>query len=107
MLPVTPLTPSQVAAVNAAVRLYPWWRRAFISFDQMCNVWFFHGYCDETVSAHAGRAAVRDAWWAVDICDLLDRIEKDHGALAIEGDLERAEMIEQIEDSSGELPHVD
>ena len=102
--PVVPLTPSQVAAVNAAVEKYPYWRRCLIAFDQMCNVIFFGGVPGETISANAGRNAVRDCWWAVWLCDALDYLEKDHGALAIEGDLERAETIVAIEDSSGELP---
>jgi hypothetical protein len=103
MLAVTPLTPEQQAVVDAECACYPWWLRVLISFDQLCNVTFFGGLVGETISAHAGRLAVRNVWWAVWLCDLLDWLETDHGAKACEGDLYRALLVVQAEESSGNL----
>jgi hypothetical protein len=103
MLAVTPLTPEQQAVVDAECAVYPWWRRVLIALDQFINVAVFGGLIGETISAHAGRLAVRNVWWAVWLCDALDLLESDHGAKACCGDLYRALLVVQAEESSGNL----
>src|ERR1035441_6973755 len=104
--PVTPLTLAQQRVVDAEVALYPYWRRALIAFDQFCNVLFFAGLVDETVSAHAGRMAVRGTWRAVWLCNALDYLESNHGAKACAADLYRAMLVIQVEQGSGNLLSV-
>jgi hypothetical protein len=74
-----------------------------IAFDQFINVAVFGGLVGETISAHAGRLAVRNVWWAVRMCDALDLLESNHGSKACCGDLYRALLVVQAEESSGNL----
>ena len=102
--PITPLTPTEEQAVEQEVLAYPYWRRVLIAFDQFCNVAFFCGLVDETISAHAGRSALKGKWWALWLCTALDYLESDHDVKAEAGDEERAEVVVKIEEASPDLP---
>lgn len=102
--PVQPLSPDRLVRDEAEALRHNWFVRRMIALDVLLNVWIFNGRLDETVSAHAGRAAENGKWYGVWACRFLNLFDSDHGAHAIAGDLARAEAIEKTEDESGLLP---
>ena len=56
---------------------------------------------DETISSRSARAAEKGKPWGVAMSKFLDIFQKDHGAKAQAGDLERAKAVEQTELQSG------
>lgn len=54
--------------------------RFLLVLDQMCNVLFWNGSQDETVSSHIGRriAENRATWFDKKLCCLLKRLESNH-----------------------------
>jgi len=106
--PITPLTPAQLALqeAKAAKESYP--IRLLIEIDKCGNVAFLDGASDETISAHLSRMAVEDTGFKRDVgafgSSVLDIFQKDHGAKAQAGDLERAQAAVTLEESDGVLP---
>lgn len=67
-----------------------------VGADQEGNI-ILGGKPDETISAHSARAAAKGnpvgrfmVWW-------LDKLQPNHGKLAEQGDLKRAEDVEETE----------
>lgn len=54
--------------------------RFLLVLDQMCNVLFWNGSQDETVSSHIGRRiqAGNATWFDKRLCCLLKRLEHNH-----------------------------
>jgi hypothetical protein len=54
--------------------------RFLLVFDQMCNVLFWNGSQDETISSHIGRREVAGTatWFDKQICSVLKKIEGNH-----------------------------
>ena len=78
--------------------------KVLVAFDMMCNVAFFGGLPDETISSHAARAGFDGEGWGKLLNHFLDLIQKDHRARAVAGDLTRAEVVEAVERSSRIVP---
>jgi hypothetical protein len=80
-----------------------YFHRDAVAVDQTVNV-FAGGHNDETISARAERG--RDQGHGASkvigtvLSDGLDVIQKDHGQKAEQGDLQRAQTVEQIESES-------
>lgn len=100
--PITPLTPAQTAAEEQQTSKEHYLRRCLVGFDQFVNV-LTDGDPDETISSRAARAAEQGKPWGVALSKLLNEFEPDHGAKAQAGDLERAEAVEHLEESSGAI----
>lgn len=54
--------------------------RLLLVIDQMCNVIFWNGSQDETVSSHIGRRIEKGeaTWFDKKLCCFLKRLEKNH-----------------------------
>lgn len=54
--------------------------RLLLVCDQMCNVIFWNGSQDETVSSHIGRRIKKGeaTWFDKKLCCFLKRLEKNH-----------------------------
>ena len=54
--------------------------RFLLVLDQMCNVLFWNGSQDETVSSHIGRRISENkaTWFDKKLCCLLKRLESNH-----------------------------
>lgn len=54
--------------------------RFLLVLDQMCNVIFWNGSQDETVSSHIGRRIEKGeaTWFDKKLCCFLKRLEKNH-----------------------------
>ena len=76
-----------------------YFHRVLVAFDQFVNA-LFRGRPDETISARAYRAALEGKLWGRILNAGLDLIQKDHGAKAAAGDLERATSISTTEDET-------
>ena len=59
--------------------------RFLLVLDQMCNVVFWNGSQDETVSSHIGRRIENGTatWFDKRLCCLLKRLEKNHCNLSV------------------------
>lgn len=59
--------------------------RFLLVLDQMCNVIFWNGSQDETVSSHIGRRIENGAatWFDKRLCCLLKRLENNHCSLSV------------------------
>jgi hypothetical protein len=99
---ITPLNPAQVALQEqqAATENYP--RRVLIGLDMFANT-LTNGHPSETISSRAARAATEGKWWGRTLSKALDKLQPDHGAKAECGDVERAVIVEHLEESSGTL----
>lgn len=100
--PITPLTPSQAQAQEAQAAKEGYVHRDLVAFDQGANV-LLGGKPDETISSRAARADEKGKLWGRVLSRFLDFFQKDHGAKAQAGDVERAEAVEKIEEESGGL----
>jgi hypothetical protein len=72
-----------------------------VAGDMFLNVaflWWAGGVPDETISAHAGRMQKREGW-ARGLSWLLDKIQSHHVEEAIQGDEQRAETVETLEEN--------
>jgi hypothetical protein len=67
-----------------------------VAEDQAANV-VLGGAPDETISSRSQRAADRGNELGKIVSDGLDLLQANHGHLAEQGDLERAETVEQLE----------
>ena len=72
--------------------------RCLVAIDICANVIVFKGRQGETISAHAYRAALANKTWGQVLNGALSLIQKDHGAKAAAGDLERAMSIAATEE---------
>lgn len=54
--------------------------RVLLVLDQLCNVIFWNGSQDETVSSHIGRRIEKGeaTWFDKKLCCFLKRLEKNH-----------------------------
>jgi hypothetical protein len=102
--PITPITAQQEQKDFVEVRREHYLRRCLIAFDIFCNVVFFFGDEDETISSHSARAATQGKRWGIVLSWFLDLFQRDHGAHAVAGDEARALDIEQVEETSGVIP---
>ena len=98
--PITPLTAAQTAQQETQAAHEAYIHRLLVGFDQFMNV-VTDGDPDETISSRAARAAEKGKPWGVAMSRFLDVFQKDHGAKAQAGDLERAEAVANDELQSG------
>lgn len=70
--------------------------RVLVAFDIFVNV-LFRGREDETISARSYRAYLEGKLWGRAMNAFLNFFQKDHGAKAAAGDLERSQSIERTE----------
>lgn len=73
--------------------------RVLVAFDQFANV-VFRGRPDETISARSYRAALEGKTWGKVLNYLLNLLQKNHGADAAAGDLERSQSISSTENKT-------
>ena len=102
--PITPITAQEVQQDFQDVRREHYFRRCLIAFDIFCNVVFFFGDEDETISSHSARAATQGKLWGIVMSRFLDLFQTDHGAHAVARDEARALNIEHVEETSGVIP---
>lgn len=100
---ITPLTPDQEKLYEKQASQEGWFHRVWVALDMFVNV-LFKGNPDETISSRSARAATEGKTWGVILSNLLDLIQKDHGAKAEAGDVERTKEVQYLEDHSGDLP---
>ncbi len=102
--PITPLTPNQVAVQEREVAREGFVERSLVAIDE-CADTMLGGPPDETISTRAAIDAEdgRGISKAVGkiVSEGLDLFQKDHGAKAAAGDLERAQAEQKIVRSSG------
>ena len=92
--PITPLTPQETTAAEANAGHESWIRRVLAQGDIFLNV-LRGGPNDVTISTSAALAAEHGSHIGGIVSELLDKFQKDHGAKAAAGDMERAEQAEQ------------
>jgi hypothetical protein len=85
-----------VTAAKTSAASDKYLHRVLVAFDIFVNV-IFRGRMDETISARSYRAALQGKLWGRILNGALNIIQKNHGALAAAGDLERATSIESTE----------
>ncbi len=85
-----PWVPGDVPAAEARAAAEAWPHRVLVVFDIFLNVVVLRGQQDETLSAHAWRAASEGKAWGKAMNAWLGLIQPNHGPLAASGDLERA-----------------
>lgn len=73
--------------------------KLLVGIDMLGNV-VTGGNLDETISARSQRAAQRGDLWGEFMVKWLDWLQKNHGVLAEQGDLKRAETVESIEEKA-------
>lgn len=95
-----PLTPEEIAALEARAEKEGWIHRDVVSLDQFANVVFFKGLPDETMSSHFQRMADNGNFFGKAMSAWLDVIQKRHGQQAQAGDIARATTVEQTEEKS-------
>jgi len=105
--PITPLTPAQLTLAEQQTAGEGYLRKAAIGLDQFVNV-LTGGLPDETISSRATRWDTEDRGLrhvaGREMSKFLDLFQKDHGAEAEAGDLERATIAEITEETTGTLP---
>jgi hypothetical protein len=100
--PTHPLSPSETAEQEREAASEGYIHRALVGFDQFVNV-LTGGYPDETISSRSARAAERGKLWGVAMSWFLDLFQSNHGAKAQAGDVERARVVQELEERSGVL----
>ena len=105
-LPITPLTPAQISTQEISASKEGYVKRDLVGFDQFVNV-LTDGDPDETISSRMARWATEDSGLKHDLGSAvskgLDLFQKDHGAKAEAGDLERAQTVVTTEESAEKL----
>ena len=105
---ITPLTPAQEAKDEQQVVHEGHVMEDLIAVDELGNTLLLGGHPGETMSSHFARMATEDTGVKKEIGELaskgLDLFQKDHGANAEAGDVERAKIVTGLEDATGELP---
>ena len=97
---VTPLTGAQTGMQEARVKQEGYFIRVLIAADMAANV-ALGGQEDETISSDAALMARKHEFVGVVVSRLLDLFQKNHGAKAAAGDLERAQTEEATVIGSG------
>jgi|SRR6185437_5287011 len=97
---ITQIDPSEVKKYETQSLEHGYIVRCLLAFDVLCNVVFFKGRLDETISAHSARAAMEGKLWGIWMSKFLDIFQKNHGAQAILGDEARANVISETEKDS-------
>ena len=107
--PIQPLTPQQQTDAQASVAHEGYIRRVLVALDIFANV-LSDGHEDETISARMARWDKEPTGVRHDVGQLISEglalIQPNHGALAEAGDLERAEEVIRMEESTGNLPET-
>ncbi len=103
--PIIPLTPEQAAQQESQAAKEGTIHKDLVAADIAANVVLLHGQEDETISSHAARADEEGKWWGKLLSRFLDFFERDHGAKAQAGDVERAENVIRLEEQSGGIGH--
>lgn len=93
----SPFMPGDEVIAEQRASTESWLHRSLVAFDQFCNVVFFRGYPDETISAHCWRASLKNHLWGQALNRWLEWVQPDHGFLAASGDHYRAITIASIE----------
>ncbi len=102
--PITPLTPAQVGVEEQQAAKEGFVERSLVAIDE-CTDTLLGGPPDETISTRAaidsedGRGLSKAVGKI--ISEGLDLFQKDHGAKAAAGDLERAQAEQKIVRTSG------
>jgi hypothetical protein len=100
---ITPLTPVQVAVDEQQVANEGYVKKDLIGLDQFTNV-ILGGSPDETISSRMARWDTEDKGVKHKVGEVvskgLDLFQKDHGAQAETGDLERAKIVTNIEEEA-------
>lgn len=99
---ITPLTPAQVATEEAQAAHENFIQRDLVAIDQAANV-LTGGLPDETISSRLARDAQKHEIVGEVGSKILDVFQKDHGADAQAGDVERAAEVVKVEETSGDL----
>lgn len=98
---ITPLDPTQVASQETQASEEGYVKRVLIgALDMPVNV-ITGGLPDETISSRWARGAERGNKFCILGSKFLDLFQKDHGAKAQAGDVERAEIVVKTEETSG------
>ena len=100
---ITPIAAAQEAQQEAKAHAEGYFLRVLIGLDQFANT-ILGGHPDETISARSARAATEGKLWGKILSHCLDVFQSDHGAKAEAGDLERADIVQYLEDNGGALP---
>lgn len=97
---ITPLTPAQEQVAEQQTAHEGYFRKDLIGLDQFANV-ITGGNPDETISSRMARWDTEDRGVKHEVGEVvskgLDLFQKDHGAEAESGDLERAQNVVNIE----------
>ena len=97
------LTDSQIVAAEAKIPQEGYFHRVLVAFDQFVNV-LTGGRPDETISARSYRWSQMTTgfalwrWLGKFMNTWLGWLQSNHGEKAAAGDLERSEIVEQVED---------
>ena len=86
-----------VATAESSAAQDGYLHRVLVQFDIFVNV-LFRGRAGETISARCYRAALEGKLWGRILNGALNLIQRNHGALAAAGDLERASNIASTEE---------
>lgn len=103
--PITPISVAETAEQQAEVKKENLAVKDLVAVDE-CLSELTGGPADETISSRAARAALQGKLWGKALSGFLNLFQKDHGAKAIAGDVERAESVIVIEDKSGAINAV-
>jgi hypothetical protein len=96
---IVPLTPEQIAAQEAQAGKNGYIKRNLIALDMEASV-VMDGNPDETISSRLARDAEKGMEIGILGSKILDVFEKDHGAKAQAGDVERAVIVIALETKS-------
>lgn len=97
--PIQALTAVELAQDEARVAKEAYVHRILVGLDQFINV-LTDGQPDETISSRAARADEKGEFWGREMSKFLDLFQKDHGAKAQAGDLERADQVAKLENTT-------
>lgn len=101
--PITPLTAAQEQATEAQVVKEGYPKRVLIALDQF-GAALAGDDNDETISSWSARESVKGNPLGKAISAVLNVFQKDHGAKAMAGDVERAKEVTVLEHTDGVLP---
>ena len=93
--PITPLDPAQTETQEQQTAREEYVRRVLVAGDIFADV-LAGGPQDMTISTRAGLAALHGNFFGKLLSAFLNDFQKDHGADAAAGDMERAQILEKI-----------
>lgn len=100
--PITPLDPQQTAKEEDQAAKEGYLHREAVAIDIFADE-TLDGPMDETISSRAARAARKGSWLGRALSKFLNLFQHDHGADAQAGDVERAQNVINLENSSGNI----